>query len=75
VEELLSVIEYNRVSGVRQIEVHTAELIVPDPNPFEVEITVAKLGKYKPPDSDEILAELIQVICETLLSEIHKVKR
>jgi hypothetical protein len=27
----------HRVSDVRQIEIHTAELLVPDPSPFEVE--------------------------------------
>jgi hypothetical protein len=26
-----------RVSDVRQIEIHTAEPLVPEPNPFEVE--------------------------------------
>jgi hypothetical protein len=26
----------HRVSDVRQIEIHTAELLVPDPSPFEV---------------------------------------
>jgi hypothetical protein len=41
VQELLSVTEYNRISDVRQIEIHTAELSVPDPSPFEVEIAIA----------------------------------
>jgi hypothetical protein len=45
---------------------------VPDPSPFEVEIAVAKLKKYKSPGSDQILAELIQAGAETLQSEIHK---
>jgi hypothetical protein len=31
----------HRVSDVRQIEIHTAEPLVPDPSPFEVEIAVA----------------------------------
>jgi hypothetical protein len=30
----------HRVSDVKQIEVHTAEPLVPDPNPFEVEIAM-----------------------------------
>jgi hypothetical protein len=34
---LLSV---HRVSDVRQIEIHTAELLVPVPSPFEVEIVI-----------------------------------
>jgi hypothetical protein len=49
----------HRVSDVRQIEIHTAELLVPDPSPFEVEIAIGKLKKYKLPGSDQILAELI----------------
>jgi hypothetical protein len=32
-----------RVSDVRQIEMHAAEPLVPDPSPFEVEIAIAKL--------------------------------
>jgi hypothetical protein len=35
------------VSDVRQIEIHTAEPIVPDPSILEVEMTIAKLKKYK----------------------------
>jgi hypothetical protein len=30
-------------SNVRQIEIHTAEPLVPDPSRFEVEIAIAKL--------------------------------
>jgi hypothetical protein len=35
------------VSDVKQIEIHTAEPLVPDPSPFEVEIAIAKLKRYK----------------------------
>jgi hypothetical protein len=48
------------VSDVRQIEIHTAEPLVPEPSPFEVEIAIAKLKKYKLPGSNQIPAELIQ---------------
>jgi hypothetical protein len=50
----------HNVSGVRQIEVHTAEPLVPGSSHLEVEIAIAKLKKYKSPGSEEILAELIQ---------------
>jgi hypothetical protein len=50
----------HRASDVRQIEIHTAESLIPDPSPFEVEIAIAKLNRYKPPGSDQIPAELIQ---------------
>jgi sorting nexin-29 len=58
---------YN-VSDVRQIEVHTAEPLVPGPSRLEVEIAIAKLKKC----SDQILAELIQAGGEILLSLIDK---
>jgi hypothetical protein len=61
-----------RVSDVRQIEILIAKLLVPDPSPFEVEIAIGKLKRYKSPGSDEILAELIQARSETLRSDIHK---
>jgi hypothetical protein len=48
------------VSDVRQIEMHTAEPLVPGPSHLEVEISVAKLKKYKSPGSDQIPAELYQ---------------
>jgi hypothetical protein len=61
----------NRVSDVRQREIHTAELLVPDPSTFEAEITVAKLKIYKSPGSGQIPAELIQARDEILCSKIH----
>jgi hypothetical protein len=60
------------VSDVRQIEIHTAEPIVPDPSPFEVEIAIRKLVRNKSPSSNQIPAELIQAGGETLRSEIHQ---
>jgi hypothetical protein len=60
------------VNDVRQIEIHTAEPLVPDPSPFEVEIAIAKLKRYKSPGSDQIPAELIQAGCEKLRSKIQK---
>jgi hypothetical protein len=62
----------HRVSDVRQIEIHTAELLVPDHSPFEADIADAKLERYKSPGSDKILAELIQAGGETFLSAISK---
>jgi hypothetical protein len=54
------------VSDVRQIEIHTAEPLVPSPLPFEVEITIAKMERYKSPGSDQIPVEVIQAGVETL---------
>jgi hypothetical protein len=60
------------VSDVRQIEVHTAEQLVPGPSRLEVGIAIAKLKKYKSPGCDQISAELIQAGGELLLSSILK---
>jgi hypothetical protein len=62
----------HRVSDVGQIEIHTAEPLVPDPSPFEGEIAIPNLKKHKSPGSDEIPAELIQGVGEILLSKIHQ---
>jgi hypothetical protein len=35
----------HRVSDVRQMEIHTAEPLVPDPSPFEVGIAIVKLKR------------------------------
>jgi hypothetical protein len=60
------------VSDVRQIQIHTAEPLVPCISHLEVEIAVAKFEKCKSPGSDQIRAELIQARSEILLSAIHK---
>jgi hypothetical protein len=57
---------------VRQIEIHTAEPLVPGLSPLKVKIAIAKLKKHKSSGSDQILAELIQAGGEILLSVIHK---
>jgi hypothetical protein len=59
-------------SDVRQIEICTAEPLVPGPGHFEVEISIAKLKKYKSPGCDQIPAELYQAGGETLVSVNHK---
>jgi hypothetical protein len=62
----------HNVSDVRQIEIHSAEPLVPGHTHLEVEIAIAKLKKYKSPSSDQILAELIQAGGETLVSVSDK---
>jgi hypothetical protein len=62
----------HNVNDVRQIEVHTDEPSVRGPSGLEVEISIAKLKKYKSPGSEHIPAELIQEGGEILLSAIHK---
>jgi hypothetical protein len=57
----------HRVSDVRQMEIHAAEPLVPDPTVFEDEISNAKL-KRSSPGGDQILAKLIQARSELLRS-------
>jgi hypothetical protein len=71
-EALLLLLNVHWVSDVRQAEIHTAELLIPDPSTFEVETVTAKFKKYKWPGSHKILSELIQAECKTLKSEINK---
>jgi hypothetical protein len=68
----LKLLNVHNSSDFRQIEVHMTEPLVLGPSRLEVEIAIAKFGKYKSPGSDQILAELIQAGGEKLLSEIHK---
>jgi hypothetical protein len=58
----------HNVSDIRQIEIHTAEPLVPGPSHLEVKISIAKLKRYKSPGSDQIPAQLIQADGETLVS-------
>jgi hypothetical protein len=54
------------------MDIHTAELLVPEPSLFEVEIAIGKLKSYKSPGIDNIPAELIKAGGETLYSEINR---
>jgi hypothetical protein len=60
------------VHDVRQIDLHTAEPLVPEPSLVEVEIAIGKLKSYKSPGTDNIPAEFIKAGGEILYSEIHR---
>jgi len=60
------------VNDVRQTEMHTAESLILEPSCSEAEIVIEKLGMYKSPGTDQIIAEIIQVGGSTLHSKIHK---
>jgi hypothetical protein len=62
----------HRVSDVTYVEIHTAEPLVPDPRPSEIEIAIAKLKRDQASGGDQIPAELIQAGGEILRSEICK---
>jgi hypothetical protein len=48
------------VNDVRQREIHTAELLVPEPSAFVAELAIEKLKSKKSPGIDQIPAELIK---------------
>jgi hypothetical protein len=57
---------------VRQMDIHMAEPLVPEPNMVKVEVTIGKLKKYKPLCTDQIRAKFIKAGGETLHTEIHR---
>jgi hypothetical protein len=69
---IIVLLNVHRVSDVRQIEMHTAEPLAPDPSPFVNKIAIANLKRYTSPGSDQIPAELVQTRGEILYSKIHK---
>jgi hypothetical protein len=63
------------VRDVRQMDIHTAEPLVPEPSLVGVEIAIGNLKRYKSPGTDKFPAELTKVGGETLRPEIHKLIR
>jgi hypothetical protein len=60
------------VSDIRQIEIPTAEPIVPGHSHLEAEIAIAKLKKYKSLGGEQIPAKLVQAGGKTLVSAFHR---
>jgi hypothetical protein len=54
------VLNVHGVNDVRQMYIHMAEGLVPEPSLVEVAIAIGKLKSYKSPGTDEIPAELIK---------------
>jgi hypothetical protein len=79
-ELLLSAVECT-MWGTRQTEIRKVEPFVLEPSISEVEVAVAKLKRYKSPGSDQIPAEMIQLVVVveggggTLHSEIRKLTK
>lgn len=49
------------LSAIGQLEIHTAEPLVPEPSIFDVEIAIVKLKRYNSQGIDQILAEFFHV--------------
>lgn len=62
----------NRVYDVRKTEINTAELLKPAPSSSDIDTAIEKSKGYKPPRTNQILAETIQAAGNTLRSESHK---
>jgi hypothetical protein len=60
------------VHDVKNKDIHTAELLMPEPSLVEVEIGIGKLKGYKSPGTDHIPSKLIKAECEILYSSVHR---
>jgi len=63
--QLLSI---HGVSDVRQTEIHTAELLVPEQCAYENEMAVEKLKRHKAPGVNQIPAEFVKAGGRTICS-------
>jgi len=66
------ILNVHGVSEVRQVEIHTAEPLVPKPSALEVELAIEKLKSHVSPGIDQIPAEMIKAGCRTIRCAIHK---
>jgi len=69
---LSQLLNIHGVNDVRKTEIHTAELLVPEPSAFEAESAIEKLKSHKSPGTDQIPAEFIKAVGRTIRYEIHK---
>jgi hypothetical protein len=61
----------HEVHDVRQMDIHMAEPLIPEPSLVKVEIAIGKLKGYKSLGTDQIPTEFIKAGGETLYSELH----
>jgi hypothetical protein len=66
------VLNVHGVHDVRQMDIHTAGPLVPEPSLVKVEIAIGKLKSYKSPGTDQIPVKLIKAGGGTLYFEIHR---
>jgi len=59
------------LKDVGQAEIHTAELLVPEPSASEVQLAIHKLKSHKSPGIDQIRTELIKAGGRKIYLEIH----
>jgi hypothetical protein len=66
------VLNVHGVHNIRQMDIQTAEPLVPEHSLVKVEIAIGKLKQYKSLSTNQILVQMIRAGGETLCSEIHK---
>jgi hypothetical protein len=71
VEKFNQMLNVHAVNDVRQMDINTAEPLVPEHSLVEVEIAIGKFKRYESPGTDQILAKLIKAGGETLYFKIH----
>jgi hypothetical protein len=54
------VVNVHGIHDIRQMDIHTAEPLVPEPSLVEMDTAIGKLKSYKSPGTDQIPAELIK---------------
>ena len=55
-----------------EIEIHTADPLVPEPSAFQVEMAIEKLKRHRSQGTDQIPAELLKARSRKFRSEISK---
>ena len=55
-------LNFHGPDGVRQIEIHTIESLVPESSAFEIEMAIETLKRHESPGIDHIAAELIKAV-------------
>jgi hypothetical protein len=66
------VLNVHGVHAVKQMDIRTAEPLVPEPSLVKVEVAIGKLKRYKSLVTDHIPTKLLRAGGETLRSEIRK---
>jgi hypothetical protein len=66
------VLNVHGVHDVRQMDIHTAEALVPEPSLVRVEIATGRLKSYKSLGADQIPAEFIKATNLFVLYEIRR---
>jgi len=66
------ILNVHGVNDIRQTEMHTTELLVPESSASEFELAIEKLKSHKSPGINKIPAELIKATDKAIRCESHK---